>query len=743
MRKLAWFSFSFALAAALTVCVFRGLAALIIAGCFALVAVAAAVVRKWQWRRILAAALGLAVGFAWTLCYQTLFQRQLPSQEITGTVTFQVQQAAQKSEYGGSVYGRLFVEEHDYPAVLYLQSFTALKPGDTVTLEAAVRPVGAANDDAYYRSEGISCLAYARSELQVQHPESVPVRLWPAKFCAAFQDSIRAVFSEREAPFFLALLTGNRGELTYAQRNDFSIAGVAHIFAVSGLHVSMLLGLLLTIFGNRRRTAVVGIGLVWFFAIMVGASPSVLRAAVMQTLILLAFLVRREYDAPTALGAALLLILLPNPCAVTSLSLQLSFGAFAGILLFSDRLYRWMTGKLGCGRISRFLRGVARILAASISAVIFTTPLLAIHFSMVSLVGVLVNLLVGWAVTLAFQFGALAGLLGLIWVPVGTVVSFPARLLAWYILALCGFVADLPFSAAYLNSGYWVIWLVLVYGIGITLAASKEKKRIMIPFGCGATALFVCIWCIHLDAVDSDFSMTVLDVGQGECILLSSGGVDVMVDCGGSQADETGELAARTLLSRGDTGLELLVLTHYDRDHAGGVLQLLERVSVSQLYLPDVDEKSTLRREIETAAAAAGTELCYTVQDTTVRFGESVLQIFAPLTDESDSNAGLVALYSLGTYDVLIPGDLSMAGEQRLLSRYTLPDIEVLVAGHHGSKYSTGTLLLEKTKPETVVISVGKNSYGHPAEETLKRITASGAAVYRTDQSGNILIRRD
>ena len=222
---------------------------------------------------------------------------------------------------------------------------------------------------------------------------------------------------------------------------------------------------------------------------------------------------------------------------------------------------------------------------------------------------------------------------------------------------------------------------------------------------------------------------------------MQPGGLTVVVDCGGSYADDAGEQLARRLLMQGKTQIDFLVLTHFDEDHVGGVPQLLSRMEVGTILAPDQTDDGGNRERILTAAEEAGVAVRFVRQDVTVEFPTGRLEIFAPVRESGD-NDGISALMSVEEYDILITGDMDARSEQLLAVRHGLHDIEVLVAGHHGSRYSTGSALLQTVTPEIVVISVGENSYGHPAPEVLARIEASGALALRTDEVGTIVIER-
>ncbi len=188
--------------------------------------------------------------------------------------------------------------------------------------------------------------------------------------------------------------------------------------------------------------------------------------------------------------------------------------------------------------------------------------------------------------------------------------------------------------------------------------------------------------------------------------------------------------------------MDVLVLTHYHADHANGVERLLSALDVGALAVPEPRfEESELDEEILAAAEDAGCEILFVDEDTTVSLGETEIKLFPPLGTESENERGIMALISCGGFEALVTGDAPDTQERMLVGKYELPDIECLVAGHHGSATSTSDRLLDAATPETAVISVGENSYGHPAQTVLKRLQSRGIRVFRTDENGNVEIR--
>ena len=750
MRKLAWFALGFGAAVAVCAAVVPGLWGFAAgAVCALALTVLLAALRRWSISALLA--LGLAVGFVWfSVCDLWITAPVRALDGLTLPATADVRDDAQQTAFGARVYADATVAGKRVRILLYYSDPIEPHPGDSLRFTARFQIPEGEDYDLYYRSNGVDLIGYvSRGDIALE-PAASSLRTLPLRLRARLKARIEAVFPANAEPLVRALLTGDRSGLSYAQKNELSITGIAHIVAISGMHVSILLGVILLLSGWRRwLCAVLGIPAILLFVLVTGAMPSVVRAGVMQTMCLLAPLLRRENDPATSLGAAALCILIPNPWAIANLSFQLSFGAMAGIFLLTGRIYRRISDWPPVHRALRirFLHGFVRYLigtvAATCGACLFTTPLVACRLGGVSLVAMACNLLTLWAVSLLFELSLALCVLSLLWLGAARFLAPIAGLLARYILAVAGTAAKLPLAAVYTQNVYVLPWLVFVYAAGACCLLPGGKKAALPALCVSLTGLCLCLWLGRLDGGSHDLRMRMLDVGQGQCLIFEDGGVTLMYDCGGDGRDKVGEDAARLLLSQSTTRLDVLVLSHYDADHAGGVCQLLERLPVTLLYLPDLPCDTTLREDIETSAQAHGTELRYVTEDEKLTFASSEVYIFAPVLTGSDNEASLALLYSQGSYDILATGDMTAQAERLLLSRRRLPDVEVLIAGHHGSAGSTCETLLQQTMPETVLISVGEhNLYGHPADETIARIESYGAQILRTDQCGTITIRR-
>ena len=254
---------------------------------------------------------------------------------------------------------------------------------------------------------------------------------------------------------------------------------------------------------------------------------------------------------------------------------------------------------------------------------------------------------------------------------------------------------------------------------------------------CLVASLAGAVLCSWIEPRLDDFRFTAVDVGQGQCLILQQDGKYYMVDCGGDTGDKAADKASQLLLSQGVFHLDGLIITHYDEDHAGGVQQLLSRIPADTVYMPVTEGDNRIRDELmqkyENKIQLVETETLLKDVDITMY----------PSENREDANeSSLCILFQPEDCDILITGDRSFDGEAELMEAVDLPDLEIIVAGHHGSKTSTSWDLLNETRPDVAIISVGAdNRYGHPTWETLERLELFGCGVYRTDLEGTIIFR--
>lgn len=757
MRKLAWAAGAFSAAIFAACFLLPDAWAPYAAGALILLGLTSLFFHGNARLRILLCACFAALGMLWTHAHFMLFIA--PVQEMDGlhaTATLRITDYPKVYDDYTLVHARLVTDGLPHTTVslyAYEESAEQVRPGDIVEVELRFRAATVRYDEEIwsYVSRGIFLTGTLESAPRITGRWDGSFLYFPKQLAEMVKAQVLRHFPADTAPLATALLTGDRTLLYENPRLKVAMseAGLMHIVAVSGMHVAFLVGFVRQFTGRRRRTAAICIPLVLVFIPMAGGSPSVIRAGFMQIMLLLAPLLRRESDSPTSLCTVLALLLAANPQSARSTSLQLSFAAITGILLLTPRIHaallEWADTKALCKHkiSSAAVRFISSSLSATLGALAFSTPIAAASFGYVSLISPLSNLLCLGVMSLCFSLGFLACIAGALMPFLGTALGW---LLSWglrYVMLVVQWLGSWRFAAVYTANPLVAVWLILVYIIIALCWCFRGKRgfRPLIPICTSLCLLLAVVMVTRLSDSRSALRFTALDVGQGQSLVLQSDDATLMIDCGGPYRRDAGSLAANHVESRFRRGVDVLVLTHLHADHANGVAELLYRLPVSLLILPaeDTDEDHLLP-EILDAAALSGTELMRLDTDSVLQLGALELDLFAPMGSSSVNERGLIVSGHCGDYDFLVTGDVGASIERRLLAKTDLTDVELLVVGHHGSRYSTCEELLEQIQPETALISVGGNSFGHPTDEVLRRLAAVGAEVYRTDHSGSITI---
>lgn len=629
---------------------------------------------------------------------------------------------------------------------VYGNAQTSLVPGDvihaTIKFSSAIQSYGE-NTDTYI-SKGIYLRGYLKGDLVVDDLWNEKILYLPQYLAQSIRAAIDTYVPEHAAVFIKALLTGDKSAL-YEQTevyNTLTRAGLAHVVAVSGMHVSFLISLVLMLAGNRIGW-LFSVAAVALFSVMTGMSPSVMRALFMQLLYLLAPVLKREADGVTSISFALFILLLANPFAIASISLQLSFASMAGILLITPKAMKWLSEKekvLG-GIKKKLFHFAGASFVTSLGATIFTAPLCACYFGSVSLLAPLTNLLVLWLVPYCFAGGfvvcVVSCLSGKIAALLGVLVSWAVEVI--YLAA--ELIAKLPISSVYLPKTLLMCWFAIAYIVIVVtyLGKGSGAYRPLLPL----CVIFVSIIAMLLSVLQyyrTNSVVAAIDVGQGQSIAVLDEDETLLIDCGGiyDAADRT----AKWLYSHGRYNVDMLIITHFDQDHVNGIKELLSLIEVKEIVcckLALSEAEQIIYQELGEQAVRCETKVTCISGTTDKTLGNLELRVFVPSIPQE--NNGVMVLATLDEFDLLVTGDADFNGEEELMANYALPDGECIIAGHHGSKYSTGNYLLDAFNPEISLISCGYNSYGHPSEEVLDRLEERSVVIYRTDEYGTVEVK--
>ncbi|MBQ2895514.1 MAG: ComEC/Rec2 family competence protein, partial [Oscillospiraceae bacterium] len=636
MRKLAWACGSFAAGVFLAVLLVPTSFLPWLAGGFVVLGFCGTALRGRRRLRLMLLGFAAAAGILAAAAQERLLLA--PAERLVGgerTVHCRVLEYPDVYEDYARVYVRL--TEPGLPRVQcmlmdYNGDVETLRPGDELRCALRFRSarIRYGEESDMYTSRGVFLRATLLSPPEVTGRSGFSL---PQELRRFVRERSLALFPADCAPFHTSLLSGDKTALYNDLDNYYALsrAGLMHITAVSGMHVSFLVGFVLLLFPDRRRSAALLLPGLALFAAVTGFTPSVMRAVFMQLCLLLAPLVKRESDPLTSLLLILAILLAVNPQAAGSVSLQLSFAATLGIVLFSTTIFAHLRE-----RLLRLGRQTASFLAASaatsLGALAFVTPLTALHFGYVSLVAPLSNVLCLWLISALFVGGYVVLALSLLWYRAG---AFMAGLLAWgdrLLLQLARFCAALPNAALYTDSAAVCLWLGFLYVlIFVAWLHYRKSGEVRLTATCLLAVLTLCMTLLGTHLSHRELRLTVLDVGQGSCTLVEGGRSAVMVDCGGSYTDSyPGEVAANYLASRQRSRLDALILTHLHADHINGVERLLALTKVERIYLPEwpKDERHLALRML---AKRQGIELCYVTEDIQLTADGWELEITAPL----------------------------------------------------------------------------------------------------------------
>lgn len=660
---------------------------------------------------------------------------------------------------------------------VYLKENTEVPIGAYVVLsgkmqetEKAQNP-GGFNSASYYACQHIYYLMKAAEVIQMSESYSVH-----GEILMSIRESLSDILeniASKDAGIFQAMILGDKTELEKETKTLYQMSGIIHILAISGLHISML-GL-----GFYKILKKIGLG-IWgagFLSLLVmmeygmltGSGVSTIRAVCMFVLSVGAQMLGRIYDMPTALALAAVLILMESPAYLYNSSFQLSFGAVIAIGVVTPIVLELL----------RIKRKWGQSLVSSLIVQMVTLPIVLCAYGEVSLIGVFLNLLVLPTVGIVLGSGVAGIIVGCGSLKIAKWLIFPGRIFLWIYEKMCMFSTGCSLFGGK-NVTVWIagapeIWQIVVYylllvlGILVVMILEKEgctgnssskvrvqrcKKntegRCLLAMRMFLSAMSVAAVCVLTIRVRSAFVITCLNVGQGDCAVISTEKQNFLVDCGSTDQSNVGEYCLIPFLkNQGIAYLDGIFVSHTDQDHISGIVELLTLIEenltairVGSLILPEWEEKGEAYQELEELAKLIDVNVIYVSEGDILQAGELNIKILHPETGSKgmDTNEeGEVLEVYFREFCGLFMGDVSSTVEKELLPMLT--DVDFLKVGHHGSKYSSCSEFLEKINAEIAVISCGEdNSYGHPHEETLKRLEEAGSAIWNIAEKGYAVV---
>ena len=686
----------------------------------------------------------VVVGIAFSLIWQSVyFSSDKINPDILGkevTLNATVVSFPDETSTGGVSFRAKIPDEEITVIVYSAESGGDLLPGDKVVLRATVyeyKNTPNYSEKTYYKSRYIDARAYADSIERIGEVSNAKVVYMHEYLAHSTKERIDLLFETDSAAFVKSLLLGDTSDLSKDFGEDLRRSGLSHVVSVSGMHISFLMGFVY-LFTKNRYLKLLAIPVMFLFAFMVGAPQSALRAVIMQSLLIISSVKKREYDSLTALSFAAFLLAFINPYCVTDVGFLLSFTATLGIVVLNKPLFESFSviGKKLSGIPKKIFVSVIAILSLTLSATLFTTPITAYLFNSVSLIAPLSNLLLNFVIMIIFMASIVVLILSFVYLPIGEGAARVLGTITGFVSKVIKILSNLSFAEVFTGSPVVILTVaflcfVTVYAI---LAGKKKVRR-------GFALFIVFVVLLTLPIINfvlpkdthEGVRFDVLDVGQGQCIIVTYGDECAVIDCGGDE--EADSVAISHLLSRGITDIDALILTHGHADHVNGALYLTEKIDTKKVYMPASDKNNATFVHISGALGEEHT--VFVGEDTTISLSDVEISLLTLPEGKDENENGLVILVRDGDYELLVTGDIPDKLEADVIDR--LPDCESYVLGHHGSKTSSSQALLNKALPELCLVSVGEgNSYSHPSEATLARVAKLNSEIHRTDIEGTI-----
>lgn len=573
-----------------------------------------------------------------------------------------------------------------------------------------------------------------------------------------------------------AIILGDKTDLDSDIKELYSVSGIAHILAISGLHISFIGMAIYRLLRRRFRflfSAAVSIPVVLSFGIMSGFGISTIRAIIMFILKIIGEVLGRKYDAITAISLAGLVLLVQNPFVVCNSGFQMSFGAIIAIVLILPIVEEILNTD----------NKIIKVISANFTISLVMNPILAWNYYELPTFSFLLNIVVVPLMSVVIVSSIVGIFCSCIMFGFGKVVIFPGCGILELYTFLCNIINKSSVASIVVGQPkvtiiivYYAILLVVLFGLknirtkytraekerniikkekGLVLEKKAKKERRIkgqnVKLRLACIVGFLLLNCLIYYIPNQGFYITFINVGQGDGILIhGDNGTKVMVDGGSTSEKQVAKNCIVPYLKAEGIGtIDYSIITHTDKDHISGILEILEnnnsnRIRIKNLVMPDINMKDDTYDELIEKAKLKKINVLYIKKGDTLSLGKTKIKCIYPetTTTASDKNDYCTVLSVKNkTSKILLTGDISKEIEEKIKD-----DIEenytVLKVAHHGSNYSSSEKFLKKVNPKYSIISVGKNnSYGHPGNETMERLRKQGGVIYRTDEKGGITIR--
>lgn len=665
--------------------------------------------------------------------------------QVGKQIQFQGQIIKREEQNGENIYVVNLTKLHNkkIKATIELKMNAYWKLGSVIDAKGTVKQFdmgsnpGAYNEKDYKQGNGIFVSMEGVEIIRYEEP-----RLLWREGLSDFQKYIAEIYEKqmeaKNASLACAMVLGDKRNLDADVKSLYQRNGIAHLIAISGLHIAMIGGmfykLLRRLTGSYLVAASVGVIFIVAYGVMTGLSGATLRAIIMLITSLGADVFGRCYDGLTAIALALFIMLIKNPYQITQVGFLLSFGAVIGIVMIQPI---W---KLYFPSIPKRLDG----LLVSISVQMVLLPILLYYFYEVPVYGIFLNMIVVPLMNWLLIFLILCGFIGMLSPSLANIPALFANGIFTLYEWVCMISESLPGHTWCTGkpSGVWMVFYYVFLIICVWCAYYRKKRQL-----CMGVVILVLL-CVTL-FLPTKLQICVFDVGQGDGIYIRTAHhKHLLVDGGSSTKKRVGNYVLKNGLKYyGGNQLDYVFVSHSDSDHYSGIYELLNEdlIQIKNLVMPNILNPDDSYQQLVNLAKGKGCEIYYIQAGDTLNIDDVMFRCLNPQKQVyEDKNAGSIVLQmTYQDFDMLFTGDFDTEGEKRIMQDIR-GKIEVLKVAHHGSATASSKEFLQRLRPDVACVSVGeKNQYGHPAREVMERLEQFTEKIYLTKDCGAITIETD
>lgn len=559
------------------------------------------------------------------------------------------------------------------------------------------------------------------------------------------RDTINGTLTDEEGNLLLAILLGDKDKLSEDIQESFKTSNLSHMLAVSGAHVSyIILGLTYvlqnSIIGKKNGKIVCIIFLLAFMAIT-NFTPSVTRACIMAVLTLFSSIIYRKSDVYTNISVAALITLIFNPYSLLDLGFQLSYGGTIGIIIFIKRIQE----KKSNSKVINYIKQMALV---SIYANIIIIPIMMYHFNTVSFTFIISNIMASPILGIIVITGFLFIIASITVKPLTRLIAIFIKPILSILIKISQICSKLPFSNILVVTPY-MFNVISYYAIILYCIKSKKNNKCKIII-CLLIVLILINFIIYI--FPQKLRIFFIDVGQGDStLIITPDKKTVLIDGGGSDSFDVGEkVLLPYLLDRRILKIDYVLISHFDTDHCGGILTIMEKVKVKNIIISEQAEHSENYERFKKLMIHKKIRLIEVKKGDKIKIGRySEFKILFPtsrlLSENPLNNNSIVAQFNYNNFKMLFTGDIEKLAEQQILKTEKAEiRADILKVAHHGSKTSSIPEFIKAVRPKIALIGVGKNNtFGHPNQQTIKNLENIKCRIYRTDLQGEIIIKID